>query len=69
MYDDFFSIYGSNNFKTMVITFSRSTKVAIMKITMIKGTPSLTPPIALVFQKVKITPTKPSWLTLIEILT
>jgi len=35
---------------------------------MLKGEPLLTPPIALVFQKVKITPIKPSWLALIEIL-
>jgi hypothetical protein len=40
-----------------------------MKITILKGAPLLTPPIALVFQKVNITPTNPSWLALIKTFT
>jgi hypothetical protein len=36
---------------------------------MLKGAPPLTPPIALAFQKVKITSTNPSWLALIETFT
>jgi len=53
----------------VAITFSSSTKVAMTKITMLKVAPLLTTPIAIVFQKVKITPIKPSWLALIETLT
>ncbi len=36
---------------------------------MLKRVSLLTPPITPVFQKVKLTPTKPSWLTLIETFT